>query len=91
MPDRFRADQWSDTIAAAVAALAPSEVTDPLLFGNAWVVFQLASARRVAFEEVADELERELRASRPSSIQIASYRNALLKDARVERRPVTGR
>ena len=38
LPDRFRSDQWSESIVKAVSALRPSEITDPVLYGNAWIV-----------------------------------------------------
>jgi hypothetical protein len=87
LPDRFRADQWSEPIAEAVATLEPGQVTEPLLFGSAWFVFQLVSERRVTFEEVRDELEQEMRVARPFGTDLAGYRNELGKKARVERDP----
>lgn len=91
LPDRFRSDQWPEAIATAVSSLAPLEVTEPLPYGSAWFVFQLASERRVTFEEVRDELEHELRTARPTPIELAGLRNELGKKARIEKQPVSGR
>jgi parvulin-like peptidyl-prolyl isomerase len=91
LSDRFRSDQWPANIVAAVEALRPLEVTDPLQYGNAWFVFQLTAERRVTFEEVREELERELRTQRPTPIELAGLRNELLKQARVEKPPASGR
>jgi parvulin-like peptidyl-prolyl isomerase len=91
MKDRFRPDRWPDEVTAAVTSLAPLEITGPLQYGNQWFVFQLASERRVTFEEVAAELERELLTSRPAPVELAGYRNALLKQARVEKPPISER
>ncbi|MFN0009512.1 MAG: peptidylprolyl isomerase [Planctomycetota bacterium] len=91
MRDRFRPDRWPANVAAAVTALAPLEITDPLQYGNQWFVFQLASMRRVAIEEVESELEREIRTARPAPIELAGYRNVLLKQARVEKQSMSGR
>jgi len=91
MKDRFRPDQWPESIVAAVTSLAPLEITEPLQYGNQWFVFQLASERRVTFEEVEAELEREIRTARPSPVELAGYRNELLKRARVEKQPVSER
>lgn len=87
MKDRFRSDQWPDGVAAAVTSLKLLEFTDPLQYGNQWFVFQLASERRVKFEEVEAELEREIRTERPTPVELAGYRNELLKQARVEKQP----
>jgi parvulin-like peptidyl-prolyl isomerase len=84
LPGRFRPDQWPDGISSAVQALKTGEVTDPHLHGHDWLIFQVASVRQVTFEEVEKELERELSAERPSLADLAGYRNALLKRARVE-------
>ena len=91
VPDRFRADRWPQSIASAVEALAPLAVTDPLLHGNAWYVFQLASERRVKFDEVRDQLEREARTARPDTVELAGYRNQLAKEARIEGPAVSAR
>lgn len=91
MKDRFRSDHWPESVAKAVTSLAPLEITDPLQYGNQWFVFQLASERRVKFEEVEAELEREIRTSRPTPIELAGFRNELSKQARVEKPAVSER
>jgi parvulin-like peptidyl-prolyl isomerase len=87
MKERFRTDRWPESIATAVTSLNVLEFTDPMQYGNQWFVFQLASERRVKFEEVEAELEREIRTSRPTPVELAGYRNELLKQARVEKQP----
>jgi len=84
LPGRFRSDRFPPVVARAVQALEPGETSDPLLVGDDWQVFQVVSSRRVRFEEVERELEAELRTARPLTTDLAGYRNALLKAARVE-------
>ena len=91
LPGRFHADQWPAEVAKAVEALDPLEITEPLPYGNKWYVFQLATVRRVTFEEVREELERELRTARPTPMELAGLRNELGKNARVERPGSSGR
>ena len=84
LPGRFRPDQFPPAVARVVEAMEPGETSDPLLVGDEWQVFQVVSSRRVQFEEVERELEEELRTARPLASDLAGYRNALLKAARVE-------
>jgi hypothetical protein len=84
VPGRFQADRWPAAVASAVLALKPGEVSDPELDGHDWLVFQVVAERRAKFEEVAGELEAELRAERPLPGDLAAYRNVLRKAAQVE-------
>jgi parvulin-like peptidyl-prolyl isomerase len=84
LPERFRADAWPNDVAAAVLAMHPGDVGEPVLVGHDWFVFQIASERKVTFEEVTKELEEELRTERPLPADLAAYRNELRKHARVE-------
>ena len=81
---RFRPDEWPAPVASAVLALKPGEICDPVLYGHDWVVFQMVSERRSKFEDVEKEIEEELRIERPLPGDLAAYRNALRKEARVE-------
>ncbi len=84
LPGRFRPDRWPAAVASEVLALKPGEVGDPVLDGHDWLVFQVVSERRAKFEDVAPELEAELRAERPLPGDLAAYRNVLRKAAQVE-------
>lgn len=78
-PGRFRADVYTPEIGAAVEALAPGAISDPLPFGTAWLVFQLRSVRHVRFEDVRDELRQEIVTEPASPIEIQAWKNGLAK------------
>jgi hypothetical protein len=87
LPGRFRPDAWPNPIAAAVLALEPGQISDPVPDGHDWLIFQVVAKRQVTFEEVEKELEEEIRAERPLPGDLAAFRNALRKAARVEVQP----
>jgi parvulin-like peptidyl-prolyl isomerase len=84
LPDRFRRDQWSQEIADAVSKLQPGQVTDPLVYGNYVVAFQIASQKKVTFDAVKDELRHELEMERPDMVNVAGYRNSLTQKLDVQ-------
>jgi hypothetical protein len=84
VPSRFQPETWLPEISEVVTALAPGEVSEPIRYGALWLVFECLGVRKVAFEDVRDALETELINARPASIQIATYRNVLLKQADIE-------
>ncbi len=57
----------------ALAALRPGELAGPLEVGPALYLFELAGIRTVPFEDVREELRRELLAARPTSIEVAAW------------------
>lgn len=81
---RFRADRYPDEISTAVRKLRDGEVTDPLLYGSAYVVMQVAERRNVKLEEAAPEIEKELASERPTLIDLAGFRNGLVQKLEVE-------
>lgn len=83
-PHRFRPGTWPEDVAETVSALQPGDVSEPIRFGAQWLVFECLRRPTVPFEQVRDELETELINARPASIQVATYRNVLLKKADVE-------
>lgn len=87
LPSRFRPDQWPDDVAAAVLALEPGELSEPLDTGRGFAVFEVLSSREVAFESVKDELRDEILNERIPQGDLAGYRNVLFKRARLEVRP----
>ncbi len=84
IPGRFVADLYPDRFGAAVANLAVGEVSEPLDYGNAWVIFQVTARRTVTFEDVEKELAAELAAQRPSGAQVNAHRNSLTQKMAVE-------
>jgi hypothetical protein len=79
---------WSEPVVDAVLALEPGEISAPLLWGDAWFLFEVTGIEQVRFEDVREGLERELRERRPNRADIAGYRNSLRKQADV--RPLPG-
>ena len=84
LPDLFRPGAWTDEVAQAVLELRQGEVSAPLFTGRAWVLFEALSSEPVRLEEVEADLRAGLAAARPSEVEIATYRNVLLKRAEVE-------
>jgi parvulin-like peptidyl-prolyl isomerase len=82
-PGRFRPQLWPPDVAAAVGVLPPGSVSEPLRSGPYWFVFECVALRDVPFDDVRDELETQLLNEQPASIQVATYRNVLYKQADV--------
>lgn len=90
IPGRFRPDTMPDDFGAAVAKLAPGEITDPLDYGSAWAVFQVIARRKVTFADVEKELAAELATLPPSMLQVNAHRNFLAQKTKVELMPGLG-
>jgi hypothetical protein len=58
--------------------------TPPILYGRAWVSFQLVERRRVPYEDAKSELEFELKHQRPVLPDIGNYRNSLARQVKAE-------
>lgn len=84
LPGRFRADQFPDAVARAVEALEPGAISEPIPRGPTWLVFRMRSVRRVVFEDVREELQREFSTARPGIVDIQVYRNELAQKAQLE-------
>lgn len=84
---RFRSDVFPESFGPVVNGLAVGEVSEPLDYGNAWVVFQVTARRRVTFDEVKAELADELEHLRPSGLQVNAHRNVLTQKSKVELLP----
>ncbi|HVS11192.1 MAG TPA: peptidylprolyl isomerase [Planctomycetota bacterium] len=84
LPDLFRPGAWPAEVAEAVLALRPGQVSAPLFAGRDWVIFEALSSEPVRLEEVEGDLRAGLAAARPAEVEIAAYRNVLLKRAEVE-------
>ncbi|MFN0244792.1 MAG: peptidylprolyl isomerase [Planctomycetota bacterium] len=78
-PGRFRADRFSDDVAAVVERLAPGEISEPIAYGNQWLIFRVDRIRQVTFDEVKDELHAELMNERPTDVEITGYQNSIAK------------
>jgi parvulin-like peptidyl-prolyl isomerase len=81
---RFRVDAFPEAIATAVTALQVGQSTPPILYGRAWVSFQLVERRRVSYEDAKSELEFELKHQRPVLPDIGNYRNSLARQVKAE-------
>jgi len=84
---RFRSEPYDPALGQAVAALEVGQVSEPVPWGQALYVLRLDDLKRVTFEAVRAELERELATERPKLIQLLSYRNALANAAKFEIAP----
>ena len=81
---RFRVDAFPEAIATAVTGLQVGQSTPPILYGRAWVSFQLVERRRVTYEDAKSELEFELKHQRPVLPDIGNYRNSLARQVKAE-------
>ena len=84
MEDRFHQEEWPAEVAEAVLATAPGDVTEPLLLGLNWFLFQITESRVVALEEVRDDLRAELQVARPSETELAAFRNVITREVEIE-------
>jgi len=80
----FRPDGWSSEVSAEVLGLARGAISEVVQQGRFLGVFEVLDFEEVPFESVREELERELRERRPATVEIAAYRNDLLKQSSVE-------
>lgn len=80
----FRPDGWSSEVSTEVMALPRGAISEVVQQGRFLAVFEVLDFEEVPFESVREELERELRERRPATVEIAAYRNELLKQSSVE-------
>ena len=80
----FQPDGWPPEVARAVLALPRGGVSDPLLAGRWWALFELVDYEPVELEAEFDRLAAELRSRRPDPAEIAGYRNQLLQATAIE-------
>lgn len=87
LASRFRPDQWPAEVGAAVLALEPGQLSEPLDTGRGFALFEVLVSRAVEFESVRAELRDEILNERIPQGDLAGYRNVLFKRARLEVRP----
>jgi parvulin-like peptidyl-prolyl isomerase len=80
----FQADAWPPQVASAVLALPRGTVSEPLLAGRFWALFEVIDSETVRLEDVRERLLEELRTARPSVPDVAAYRNTMFQAAAVE-------
>lgn len=83
----FRPDGWSATVSAEVMALPRGAISKVVQEGRYVALFEVLGFEEVSFESVREELERELNERRVEPIEIAAYRNELLRASQVELLP----
>jgi hypothetical protein len=83
----FRPDGWSATVSAEVMALPRGAISKVVQEGRFVALFEVLGFEEVPFESVREELERELNDRRVELIEVAAFRNELLKAASVELLP----
>jgi parvulin-like peptidyl-prolyl isomerase len=80
----FQADAWPVAVSSAVLALPRGAISEPLLAGRYWALFEVLDTQSVRFEDERELLAEELRTRRPTVLEIALYRNTLFQAAAVE-------
>lgn len=83
----FRPDGWSSEVSAEVMSLERGAISEVVQEGRFVALFELLDYEHVPFEGVSAQIERELRERRPEPVEIAAFRNELLKAASVELLP----
>ena len=85
MPDAsFKYQRLPTAAIAAIEALQPGEVTEPLELDISFFLFELVGRRVVPFADVKDALRRELEERRPTMVETSGYRNVLMRSVVVE-------
>lgn len=83
----FRPDGWSSDVGVEVMALPRGAISKVVQEGRFVAFFEVLDFEEVPFESVSAEIEREMRERRPEPVEIAAYRNMLLKASTVELLP----
>jgi parvulin-like peptidyl-prolyl isomerase len=83
----FRADGWPAKVSNAVLALPKGGISEPLIAGRYWALFEVLDSEPVSFEQERERLFEEMRTRRPNVPEIAVYRNTLFQAASVELLP----
>ena len=81
---RFELHTWTEDVQAQLRALAPGEVTEPLVYGGEFLLFELAGRVQVPLEDVAEGLREELRTRQPSQIEVSGFVNGLTQGIAVD-------
>jgi parvulin-like peptidyl-prolyl isomerase len=84
LPGGFHPDEWSEAVRTAMAEVRAGMLVGPLLEGDRGVLFEVTGRREVPFEQVRDELREELDRRRVSVVDLAAFRNVILRDVRTE-------
>jgi parvulin-like peptidyl-prolyl isomerase len=80
----FQPDGWPPEVSEAVLALPRGGLSEPLLVERWWALFEVVDLETVSLEDVRERLAEELRSARPTTPEVAGYRNTLLQAARIE-------
>lgn len=72
--------EWNEDVRAAIDALKPGHVTEPVYSVGAWYVFELLEDRTVEYESVEAQLRDLVKTSRPPSVRVAGFLNMLSKE-----------
>lgn len=80
---RFRPDEWSAEVSAAVMALEPGRVSAPLDTGKGFAIFEVLESRPAPFEDLEGEIRTELERERVAGGDLAAYRNVLANKSRI--------
>jgi len=80
----FQSDAWPPDVSKAVLALQRGTVSEPLLAGRYWALFEVIDSETVRLDDVRERLLEELRTARPSVPDVAAYRNVMFQASEVE-------
>ncbi len=81
---RFELHTWTEDVQDQLRALLPGEVTEPIIYGGEYLLFELAGRVQVPLEDVAAGLREELLTRQPSQIEVSGYVNGLTQSVEVE-------
>lgn len=80
----FDPEAFSSVVTPVVMAMDRGEISEPMLEGRNWLVFEVTDFEEVSYESVKDELRAGLQSARPPISDVAAYRNVLLKESEVD-------
>ncbi len=80
----WRAERFPSDVATAVRSLRLNELSQPIEFRGMFALFQVTAEKNVPFESVRAEIEKTLRAQRPTMVERASFVNELVTACKFE-------
>lgn len=78
--DGFDASAWPSAVVNGLAELEVGDVSEPLETDTSLCIFEILEARETPLESVREALRLELERERPSSPDLALWRNVLTRD-----------
>ncbi len=76
----FSSANWPEDVIQNLSGLEPGQVSETIDVDGSLFIFQLREYRHTPLESVRKAIEKELREQRPTTPELASFRNLLVRD-----------